>query len=61
MNRGDGVGKYGCDARQDESDECNVEPAAGARFIAKDNIENCFLQRGLFRWLRVVVRLQIVA
>jgi len=46
MNRGDGVGKYGCDARQDESDECNVEPAAGARFIAKDNIEKLLFAAG---------------
>lgn len=61
MNRGGRVGKYGCDARQDEDDECDVELAAGARVLAKDNIEDSVLQRRLFRRLRVVVRLQIVA
>jgi hypothetical protein len=47
MNRGDRVGKYGCDARQDEDDECDVEPAAGARFIAKDNIEKSLFAAGI--------------
>ena len=58
MNRGGRVGKYGFDARQDEDD---VELAAGARVLAKDNIEDCVLQRRLCRRLRVVVRLQFVA
>ena len=58
MNRGGRVGKYGFDAQQDEDD---VELAAGARVLAKDNIEDSVLQRRLCRRLRVVVRLQIVA
>ena len=58
MNRGGRVGKYGFDAQQDKDD---VELAAGARVLAKDNIEDSVLQRRLCRRLRVVVRLQFVA